>query len=322
MILLLSELSPTTLQILNWLNCKSESCTFIDYRIHQLWALNVEDMILKSMDFLSIEGDICKIDVSEIKSYMVFHGDIVYPNINKGRNVDEYDYHTNLIEEFDTVKGFIEQSLSENIHIGTIGSQDVNKLNVLNIARFIGIDIPNTYVITGKEALITLINNNNDIFITKALASPITSKTGRYTSIAYSSILGFEEIANLSDIFFPSLIQQYIKKEFELRIVFLNGEFFSSAIISQNNEQTSVDYRRYDLEKPNRVLPYKLPSVIEKKLTLLMEKLKLNFGSIDMIYSKDDKYVFLEVNPVGQFGFVSSQCNYHIEKHIANFLSN
>ena len=51
-----------------------------------------------------------------------------------------------------------------------------------------------------------------------------------------------------------------------------------------------------------------------------MEKVELETGSIDMILTKDGKYVFLEINPVGQFGMVSYPCNYFLEKAIAKTL--
>jgi glutathione synthase/RimK-type ligase-like ATP-grasp enzyme len=52
-----------------------------------------------------------------------------------------------------------------------------------------------------------------------------------------------------------------------------------------------------------------------------MIKLGLDSGSIDMIVSTEGKYIFLEVNPVGQFGMVSYPCNYYIERDIADYLS-
>jgi D-alanine-D-alanine ligase-like ATP-grasp enzyme len=48
-----------------------------------------------------------------------------------------------------------------------------------------------------------------------------------------------------------------------------------------------------------------------------MRLTNLDCGSIDLIYSTDEKYYFLEVNPVGQFGMVSYPCNYQLEKKIA-----
>ena len=53
-----------------------------------------------------------------------------------------------------------------------------------------------------------------------------------------------------------------------------------------------------------------------------MKLLNLNSGSLDLIRAADGKYVFLEINPVGQFGMVSYPCNYNIEKEIAIALTN
>jgi len=43
-------------------------------------------------------------------------------------------------------------------------------------------------------------------------------------------------------------------------------------------------------------------------------------GSIDMILTPEDEYVFLEVNPVGQFQWVAEHCNYPINQKIAEYL--
>jgi hypothetical protein len=48
----------------------------------------------------------------------------------------------------------------------------------------------------------------------------------------------------------------------------------------------------------------------------------MNCGSLDLIYSIDNEFVFLEVNPVGQFGMVSKPCNYNLEKILAKELLN
>jgi glutathione synthase/RimK-type ligase-like ATP-grasp enzyme len=53
-----------------------------------------------------------------------------------------------------------------------------------------------------------------------------------------------------------------------------------------------------------------------------MSILKLNTGSVDLIFSEEDnKYYFLEVNPMGQFGMVSKPCNYYLEKEMAQYLT-
>ncbi|MCO5279552.1 MAG: hypothetical protein M9931_00690 [Chitinophagales bacterium] len=90
---------------------------------------------------------------------------------------------------------------------------------------------------------------------------------------------------------------------------------------SQLDPNTSLDYRKYNLNNPNRTVPYYLPKEIQDKIFCLLQKINLNFGVIDLILTEEGEYYFLEVNPVGQFGFVSKHGNYYIEKEIANYLS-
>lgn len=106
-----------------------------------------------------------------------------------------------------------------------------------------------------------------------------------------------------------------------LQCIHLCEKFYSMAIFSQNDEKTSLDYRNYNMEKPNRNIPFQLPLNIEKNLKLLMKEKNLNTGSLDLIYSRDGEFILLEINPVGQFSWLSENCNYNIEKKIAELLT-
>ena len=121
--------------------------------------------------------------------------------------------------------------------------------------------------------------------------------------------------------FFPSLIQHDQKKWIELRIFFINEDYYSMAIFSQNNTKTSTDFRNYDKERPNRMVPFLLPTHIKNKLNKLMKELGLDTGSIDMIVTKKREFIFLEVNPIGNIEMVSKNCNYPIERDIAKHIS-
>ena len=74
------------------------------------------------------------------------------------------------------------------------------------------------------------------------------------------------------------------------------------------------------LESIAQNFPFKLPDDIEEKLDKLYKKLDLNTGSADFIVDKEGNYVFLEINPVGQFQMTSLPCNYNLEQKIANYL--
>jgi len=80
-----------------------------------------------------------------------------------------------------------------------------------------------------------------------------------------------------------------------------------------------IDYRM-DFSK-SRNFPIIIPDSLKTKIIKLMGKLNLQTGSLDFLKSIDDnQFYFLEVNPNGQFDFVSQKCNYYLEKKIAQYL--
>ena len=98
----------------------------------------------------------------------------------------------------------------------------------------------------------------------------------------------------------PCLFQEYIPKRIEIRVTVLKDKIFPIAIFSQSSEKTSIDWRRYDLENTPH-MPYDLPKDIENKCFKLMKESKLIFGAIDLILTPTGKYIFLDINPNGQW---------------------
>jgi ATP-GRASP peptide maturase of grasp-with-spasm system len=157
--------------------------------------------------------------------------------------------------------------------------------------------------------------------ITKCIADGIFYSLDDYDFSMYTQEVTESMIVAIpEDLLYPSLFQQMLEKKYELRIFYLDGICYPMAIFSQNDKQTKVDFRHYNVQKPNRNVPYQLPSEIETGIVKLMESLELRCGSIDMVRTIDGQYVFLEVNPIGQFGMVSGPCNYYLEKEMAKYL--
>lgn len=206
------------------------------------------------------------------------------------------------------------------VRIGGPRLADVNKMIVLDQAAAAGLLVPDSYI-TSTCSGMTAFLNEQDEYITKPLVGlMLQGNSERY--FCYTERITPTEVTDFPDELFPSLLQDNIPKLFEIRSFFLHGHFYSMAIFSQNDSQTQCDFRKYNYDVPNRTTPYQLPVAIEEKLKLLLDRLGLDTGSIDMIYTPDKKYVFLEVNPVGQFGMVSSPCNYYLEKKVASYLAN
>ncbi len=53
----------------------------------------------------------------------------------------------------------------------------------------------------------------------------------------------------------------------------------------------------------------------------LMKALKINFGAIDMILTPEGEYVFLEVNPNGQWGWIEKLTGMPISQVIDDVVS-
>lgn len=194
-----------------------------------------------------------------------------------------------------------------------------NKIYELTIAKNVGIDVPPFLITNSKSDLLEFKSQQGKI-ISKALSNGAKTSFNGETIFAYVDIVSQEMIDKVESTFFISYFQKYIEKEYELRVFFIDGAFYSMAIMSQESAQTSIDFRRYNVEKWNRNIPYELNSTLQNNLKDLMQKLELSTGSIDIIKSTDGKYYFLEVNPIGQFGMTSEPCNYNLDKVIAETL--
>lgn len=236
---------------------------------------------------------------------------------------DNERYHgrhmTAELKEIVTYIHYIAEKQSSKI-IGGHETVEVNKLKVLDIARDCGLSIPDSYVLSTKEELLELIDGKGLDIITKALSQGVYFFTRNRHYYSYTEKITKESLSELPKEFFPSLIQMEIKKKYELRIFYLHGEFYTMAIFSQDDENTMVDFRKQNSEEPHRQVPYKLPLEIEQKLEKVSRRLKLNTGSYDIIVDENDNYIFLEVNPIGQFSMTSFPCNYYLEKKIAETL--
>ena len=69
-------------------------------------------------------------------------------------------------------------------------------------------------------------------------------------------------------------------------------------------------------------MPYDLPENIKTKLLSLMDRLGLNYGAADVIVTPDERYVFLEVNPAGEFFWLDKLFEGQISEAIADVLLN
>lgn len=311
MVIILSEANDySTLEVISWL--KFYNVDFV--RINSDERIQLLKIDLQNDTFLISVNDKI-IDLLTVD--MIWHrrGTLTFLNDTNIEELSLLQKQDNAIINYYL---FVAIIFAKRNILGNYLTSEPNKLVVLKLAKKVGLETPKTFL-SGKKTIVKELMSGTKL-VTKTLSRPVTYMRGTFLYHSYTEEISKNDLNKFGEYFFPSLIQSAIEKKFEIRSFFLVDKFYSMAIFSQQNEKTITDFRKYDSNLPNRAVPFILPKAIEQKLIKLMSELSLNTASIDLIINKKGQYIFLEVNPVGQFGMVSRPCNYYLEKKIAKII--
>lgn len=103
-----------------------------------------------------------------------------------------------------------------------------------------------------------------------------------------------------SVVFAPTLLQEYVEKSVELRVVLVGDRVFSSVIHSQDCSLSKHDWRRGQLHGLTQE-PGEIPADVAALCRRMLDRMGLVFGAFDLVVTPTGEYVFLEVNPTGQW---------------------
>lgn len=195
--------------------------------------------------------------------------------------------------------------------------QAENKIYQLEVAQSLGFVIPETIVTNKREHFTEFYQENNADCIIKPLKSGLV-EDGTNQKLIFTSIL--ESIPQASDEIesCPQLFQRNIHKKADVRVTVVGAKVFATAIHSQKTVETRIDWRHG--ETPLEHTTIELPDNIQSKCVELTRYLGLRFGAIDLILDKQGKFIFLEINPNGQWAWIEKRTGYPISSEIVNLL--
>jgi ATP-GRASP peptide maturase of grasp-with-spasm system len=327
MILVLSQrkYEPSTERVIDWISflkgkfIRINGDDVYDYNGANFFLGEVEEAINIKNRIFDISNLHFNIGWYRRWTNQEYAGVVLDHNISSMRN--GYNIVKTMTSDDTTIKSFLLNRIRVKKWLTHPFKQSsVNKLIVLEAARKNGLKIPETIICTNKTVLLKFFQKFNRI-ITKDITAPFQIFIGDGHRVMSKTVLvDIEMINQMPDVFLPTLFQNYVDKEFELRVFVFDNRCYTMAIFSQGDEMTEIDFRNYNFKKPNRTVPYKLPEVYEKKIFSLLESIGLETGSVDIIKTRNGEFLFLEVNPIGQFGMTSYPCNYAIERKIAEYL--
>lgn len=98
----------------------------------------------------------------------------------------------------------------------------------------------------------------------------------------------------------PTLLQEYIEKDHELRVTIFGDKVFACRIDSQSVAAAGTDWRQADpFTIPHRMV--ELDPTVTTALHRMLAHYNLRFGAFDLIVTPTGETVFLELNPNGQW---------------------
>ena len=117
---------------------------------------------------------------------------------------------------------------------------------------------------------------------------------------------------------FPWMIQEYIEAQTDVTVAFVRDQLFAFELDRMPFLNLTVDWRELPAEATATMWrPHALPTWMDKAVFAFMRDLNLHFGRLDFLHD-GSRYVFLEVNPNGQWGWLDTEGKHGLlEKIIA-----
>lgn len=190
----------------------------------------------------------------------------------------------------------------------------------LKLASTCGLNIPSTLITNDPGAVIDFYEQCQGQMIYKTLSGGmIVSESGDVVSIYTSRVTTDDLKERLRVQHTACLFQEYVPKKLELRITIVGDHLFPAEIYSQHSERAAVDWRTAYQDLHYGI--HQLPDEVSKKCFALVQKFGLMFAAIDMVLTPDGRYVFLELNPNGQWGWIENATSLPICRTLVDVLT-
>jgi hypothetical protein len=197
-----------------------------------------------------------------------------------------------------------------------------NKLHQLRLAGQLGFILPRTLMSNEPGEVLGFFEACEGQVISKRAAHLVTFRGGEKTT-PFTVQMRRRDLANVGAVrFAPAVFQENVPKDVELRVTVVGDEVFPAEIRSQESVRWQVDWRHTrDFGGASFYSVAQLPPQVSRRCVDLVRELGLSFGAIDLIRRPDGEYVFLEVNPNGQWAWVEDYTGLPIGQAIARLLA-
>jgi glutathione synthase/RimK-type ligase-like ATP-grasp enzyme len=184
-----------------------------------------------------------------------------------------------------------------------------NKFLQLKGARAHGLVVPRTLVTTKPERFKAFLASEGSV-----VAKPLCGYAWEYASgetlAAFANVIDAETAATLSDADIarcPTMYQQRVDKIADIRMLVLGQDLLAYKIVQEGEQH--LDYRIGFFQQDHlRYEPISVPASVKTSVNAFVNSLGIEFASADFALTPDGEFVFLDLNPNGQWLFLESGC--------------
>jgi glutathione synthase/RimK-type ligase-like ATP-grasp enzyme len=174
------------------------------------------------------------------------------------------------------------------------------KLLQLRLAPECGLAVPPTIVSNDPGALAAFAEREQPV-ICKPISQGFLSTGTEHFAVHTHDVSASDFRQQTSDESFPTLLQHRVAKGHDIRMTVIGKDSFAVEIEAPTD--APVDWRAI----PGGSVSYRrctVPPQVETGCRLLMERLRLLYGAFDFIRTANGDWLFLEVNPAGEWAWL------------------
>lgn len=293
----------------------------IEYLISKMHEKNLSYLRLNSEDLGVFDFDInpkgeyfCflnteEYDLNNIESVLFRRAPLKF---NLDSNEEDSPYLINERKHF--LEGFF-LSLDKAKWINPMFATHIaeRKLFQLKTAFNLGLKIPKSIVTNNTDKAILFIKSNKETII-KPISNGLQTLKNKTYSIYTSpiTIKSFAEIETPRIFETPIFLQEKIDNLADIRVTIVGNQIYAAKITKIDSME--VDWRKPSIKKKYALL--ELPQNLQKQLLSINQFYGLIYSAIDLILTPKGDYIFLEINPVGEFVWLEKELGLQISNKI------
>lgn len=189
----------------------------------------------------------------------------------------------------------------------------------LALAMRLGLAIPRTLITNEPDALRRFYQECQGQVVYKLLGFPGYEVEDGAIASLYTSRVPEQLLQEAHRIAGTAhLFQAFQEKICDVRVIIIGEQVFAVEI-HPLSEETRLDFRRdYGAL---RYAVHTLPAALEKALLAMTRAYGLQYAAIDLLYTPEKQYVFLELNPCGQLGWLEEPTGLPLFASLARLLA-